>query len=89
MAEKVKVWFYPETDFLEVRFSDALGTCARRNMRLSWSGWTNMGRSSVLVFSGLVGFVKSVLLKRNWPAVSETIDFDAAFLTYGKSRSVG
>jgi hypothetical protein len=25
MAEKVKVWFDPEGDFLEVRFSDAPG----------------------------------------------------------------
>jgi uncharacterized protein YuzE len=25
MAEKVKVWFDPEEDFLEVRFSDAPG----------------------------------------------------------------
>ena len=25
MAEKVKVWFDPERDFLEVRFSDAPG----------------------------------------------------------------
>jgi len=25
MAEKVKVWFDPEADFLEVRFSDAPG----------------------------------------------------------------
>ena len=25
MAEKVKVWFDPEGDFLEVRFSDAAG----------------------------------------------------------------
>jgi hypothetical protein len=25
MAEKVKVWFDPERDFLEVRFSDARG----------------------------------------------------------------
>lgn len=28
MAEKVKVWFDPEGDFLEVRFSDAPG-CMR------------------------------------------------------------
>ena len=25
MAEKLKVWFDPEADFLEVRFSDAAG----------------------------------------------------------------
>lgn len=25
MANKVKVWFYAEADFLEVRFSDAAG----------------------------------------------------------------
>jgi uncharacterized protein YuzE len=25
MANKLKVWFDPETDFLEVRFSDAAG----------------------------------------------------------------
>ena len=28
MAEKVKVWFDPEGDFLEVRFSDAPGFIA-------------------------------------------------------------
>jgi hypothetical protein len=28
MAEKVKVWFDPEGDFLEVRFSDAPVSCA-------------------------------------------------------------
>jgi hypothetical protein len=32
MAEKVKVWFDPEGDFLEVRFSDAPGSCAKRHI---------------------------------------------------------
>ena len=30
MAEKVKVWFDPEGDFLEVRFSDVPGLCRNR-----------------------------------------------------------
>ena len=30
MAEKVKVWFDPEGDFLEVRFSDAPGYMRER-----------------------------------------------------------
>ena len=76
MAEKVKVWFDPEGFFRTALQRRSWYTCTRRNMRLSRSGWTNMERSSILVFSGLVVFVKSVLLKRNWPAVSETIDFD-------------
>ena len=36
MAEKVKVWFDPEGDFLEVRFSDAPGFM-RETAHNAWS----------------------------------------------------
>jgi hypothetical protein len=76
MVEKVKVWFDPEGDFLEVRFSDAPGHMRETEHEALMERVDEHGQVVGLVFSGLVVFVKSVLSKRNWPAISETIDFD-------------
>jgi hypothetical protein len=39
MADKVKVWFDKEGDFLEVTFAGATAICAKQRMMQSWSGW--------------------------------------------------
>jgi uncharacterized protein YuzE len=69
MVEKVKVWFDPEGDFLEVRFSDAPGQMRETEHEALMERVDEHGQVVGLVFSGLVVFVKSVLLKRNWPAI--------------------
>jgi hypothetical protein len=69
MVEKVKVWFDPEGDFLEVRFSDAPGHMRETEHEALMERVDEHRQVVGLVFSGLVVFVKSVLLKRNWPAI--------------------
>ena len=66
MAEKVKLWFDPEGDFLEVRFSDAPGYMREtEHEALNGARGLTKERSSASVFSGLAAFVRSVRLKRN------------------------
>ena len=59
-----------------MRFSDAPGHMRETEHEALMERVDEHGQWSVLVFSGLVVFVKSVLSKRNWPGISETIDFD-------------
>ncbi len=43
MAEKVKVWFDPEADYLEVQFREAPGFMRATHMMRSWSGSMKRG----------------------------------------------
>jgi len=60
MAEKVKVWFDPEGDFLEVRFSDAPGS-----MLVDSLHQRVMGGCSGSAFSASAVFARNGLLKQN------------------------
>lgn len=59
MDDKVKVWFDPEADLLEVQFRDAPATCARTRTMPSWNAWTSREGFWVSAFLGSVGFERN------------------------------
>ena len=59
-----------------MRFSDAPGHMRETEHEALMERVDEHGQVVGFSILGLVVFVKSVLSKRNWPAVSETIDFD-------------
>ena len=65
MAEKVKVWFDPEGDFLEVRFSDAPGFMRETAHDALMERVTSRDRWSGSAFSASAVFARSGLLKQS------------------------
>jgi hypothetical protein len=66
MAEKVKIWFDPEADYLEVRFREAAGFMRPTAHDAVMERVDEQGH--VLGFSvlGSVAFVRSIRWKQNW-----------------------
>lgn len=60
MADRVKVWFDPEGDFLEVQFRNAPGYMRETGMP-SWSAWTSREGFWVSAFLGSAGFERNGL----------------------------
>ena len=65
MAEKVKVWFDPEGDFLEVRFSDAPGFMRETAHDALMERVDEHGQVVGSAFSASAAFARSSLLKQS------------------------
>jgi uncharacterized protein YuzE len=65
MADKVKVWFDPEGDFLEVRFNDAAGFMRETVLDALMERVDEQGHVIGFSILGVSRFEKSGLLKPN------------------------